>query len=162
MKALIPAFVLLCAISIVAQERPAAGNDKYAPLPDKVVNAKTVFYVNDTGNSRFGDDMYREIRKWNHWQVVTDRAKADLVFVLSQQGSGGVISTGTVTATGNTASGTVITAPINPSPGWYLHLVDSNTGEELWTARHTLGGRLWQSWGSVARSLLSDLQKRMK
>ncbi|SRR6266576_928489 len=63
----------------------ATDNDKYAPLPEKVVKAKTVFYVNDTGNSRFGDDLYRELKKWNRWEVVTERSKADLVLVLSQR-----------------------------------------------------------------------------
>jgi hypothetical protein len=145
-----------------AQAPQTAGNDKYAPLPDKVVKAKTVFYVNDTGNSRFGDDLYQELKKWNHWQVVTDRSKADLVLVLSQRDTvEGVIATGTAAATGNTATGTAVAAPIKTS-SWFIHLVDSSNGETLWTTRHTLGGRLWQSWGSVARSLLADVQKRMK
>ena len=62
-----------------------AEQDKYAPLPEKVVNAKTVFYINDTTSSRFGDDLYQELRKWNRWQVVTDKKKADLILVLSQR-----------------------------------------------------------------------------
>ncbi len=144
-----------------AQAQQATGTDKYAPLPDKVVKAKTVFYVNDTGNSRFGDDLYRELKKWNRWQVVTDRSKADLVLVLSQRETvEGAIATGTTTTTGNTATGTAVAAPIKTS-SWFIHLIDPGSGETLWTTRHTLGGRLWQSWGSVARSLLSDVQKRM-
>ena len=144
-----------------AQAQQATGTDKYAPLPDKVVKAKTVFYVNDTGNSRFGDDLYRELKKWNRWQVVTDRSKADLVLVLSQRETvEGAIATGTTTTTGNTATGTAVAAPIKTS-SWFIHLIDPGNGETLWTTRHTLGGRLWQSWGSVARSLLSDVQKRM-
>jgi hypothetical protein len=122
------------------------------------VNAKTVFYTNDTGNSRFGDDLYQELKKWDRWRVVTDRGKADLILVLSVEG---LISTGTVTAAGNSASGTAVTAPIKAST-WYIHLVDPNSGGILWTSQHTLGARLWQSWGSVARSLLSAVQKRMK
>jgi hypothetical protein len=145
-----------------AQAQQTTGSDKYAPLPDKVLRAKTVFYVNDTGNSRFGDDLYRELKKWNRWQVVTDRSKADLVLVLSQRETvDGVIATGTATATGTTATGTAVAAPIKSS-SWFIHLIDPSNGETLWTTRHTLGGRLWQSWGSVARSLLSDVQKRMK
>src|SRR5216684_1370829 len=140
-----------------AQAQQATGTDKYAPLPDKVVKAKTVFYVNDTGNSRFGDDLYRELKKWNRWQVVTDRSKADLVLVLSQRETvEGAIATGTTTTTGNTATGTAVAAPIKTS-SWFIHLIDPGSGETLWTTRHTLGGRLWQSWGSVARSLLSDV-----
>lgn len=162
----IPASALLVLTFVLtsspAQAQHTTPNDKYAPLPDKVVKAKTVFYVNDTGNSRFGDDLYRELKKWNHWQVVTDRSKADLVLVLSQRETvDGVIATGTATATGNTATGAAVAAPIKTS-SWFIHLIDPSNGETLWTTRHTLGGRLWQSWGSVARSLLSDVQKRMK
>src|SRR5713226_577806 len=99
-----------------AQAQKTTGNDKYAPLPDKVAKAKTVFYVNDTGNSRFGDDLYKELKKWNHWQVVTDRSKADLVLVLSQRETvDGVIATGTATATGTTTTGTAVAAPIKSS-----------------------------------------------
>jgi hypothetical protein len=165
MRSITASVFLLSTFVITSSQAPAqnsAGTDKYAPLPDKVVKAKTVFYVNDTGNSRFGDDLYREIKKWNHWEVVTDRSKADLVLVLSQHETvDGVIATGTASAAGSTATGTAVAAPIKTS-SWYLHLINPSNGETLWTTRRTLGGRLWQSWGSVARSLLSDVQKRMK
>jgi hypothetical protein len=76
-------------------------------LPDKVVDAKTVFYVNDTGSSRFGDDLYQELKKWNRWQVVTDRSKADLILVLSQRDHiEGTIATATATSSGQTAYAT--------------------------------------------------------
>jgi hypothetical protein len=42
-----------------------AADNKYAPVPDKIIDAKTVFLINETGISRFGDDLYQEIRKWN-------------------------------------------------------------------------------------------------
>jgi hypothetical protein len=156
---LVSMFFFAC---LPTEAQQTAENEKYAPLPDKVIKAKTVFYVNDTGNSRFGDDLYRELRKWNRWQVVADRSKADLVLVLSQRETvGGVIATGTAASTGNVATGTAVAAPIKSS-SWFIHLIDPSSGETLWTTRHTLGDRLWQSWGSVARSLLSDMQKRMK
>lgn len=79
-----------------------AANDKYAPLPEKVVRAKTVFLINQTGISRFGDDLYQEIRKWNRWQVVAEREKADLILVLSQRDTvEGTISTATATGIGS-------------------------------------------------------------
>ena len=52
----------------------------------RVVTAKTVFFINESGTGRFGDDLYRQIKAskaWNRWDVVTDREKADLVLVLS-------------------------------------------------------------------------------
>ena len=69
--------LMLCAIAAFAEKKI------YAPLPEKVVAAKAVFFVNESGTARFGDDLYRQIRAWNRWDVVTDRGKADLVLVLS-------------------------------------------------------------------------------
>ncbi len=152
----------LLLVLLAFQSGAFAGSDKYAPLPERITGARTVFLLNETGISRFGDDLYQELRKWNRWQVVGDREKAELMLVLSQRDTvQGVITTASVSANGQSASGTAIAAPIKSS-AWYLHVVDMKTGETLWTTRHTLGGRLWQSWGSVARSLLSDIQKRMK
>jgi hypothetical protein len=146
----------------VLQAQVVAGQDKYAPLPEKVVNAKTVFYINDTTSSRFGDDLYQELKKWNRWQVVNDRKKVDLILVLSQRDHiEGTIATATATTSGNTAYATGTSAPIKSS-SWHIFLIDPTNGQTVWISSHTLGGRLWQSWGSVARSLLSDIQKRMK
>jgi hypothetical protein len=152
----------LLAVLLVLQVSNLAGQDKYAPLPEKVANAKTVFYINDTGNSRFGDDLYRELKKWKRWQVVTDRNKADLILVLSQRDKiEGTIAIATATTSGNTAYATGTSAPIKSS-SWHIYLIDPTNGETVLVSSHTLGGRLWQSWGSVARSLLSDIQKRIK
>ena len=92
MLKLLAAFLILQAYAVAGQVR----QDKYAPLPEKVVNAKTVFYINDTTSSRFGDDLYQELRKWNRWQVVKDKKKADLILVLSQRDNiEGTIATAT-------------------------------------------------------------------
>jgi hypothetical protein len=155
---MLKALVLL----LILHTEVVAGQDKYAPLPEKVVNAKTVFYINDTTSSRFGDDLYQELRKWNRWQVVTDRKRADLILVLSQRDHiEGTIATATATTSGNTTYATGASAPIKSS-SWHIFLIDPANGQTVWISSHTMGGRLWQSWGSVARSLLSDIQKRMK
>lgn len=155
MKGVMIVMVLFASVAV-------ASDDKYAPLPERIMNAKTVFIRNETGIPRFGDGLYQELRKWNRWEVVGDQDKAELMLVLSQSDTFvGTISTANVTATSQSASGTAISAPVKSS-AWYLHIVDLKTGKTLWTTKHTLGGRLWQSWGSVARSLLSDVQKRMK
>jgi hypothetical protein len=36
----------------------------YAPLPEKIVAAKTVFLVNDSGSTKLGDAVYRQLRDW--------------------------------------------------------------------------------------------------
>jgi len=132
------------------------------PLPAKVVSARTVFLVNETDENKFGDKFYQELRKWNRWQIVADRTKADLVLVLSQRESPGpLVTTGTATASGQTAHGTVITGQIKSS-SWHLYVLDATNGEMLWTTKTGEQGKLWRMWSSIAKSLLSDIQKRLK
>jgi predicted Ser/Thr protein kinase len=147
---------------LVLQPHTAFAHDKYAPLPEKVINARTIFYINDTGSSRFGDNLYQELEKWNRWEVVTDKKNADLILVLSQRDHiEGTIATANATTSGHDTYATGTSAPIKSS-SWHIFLIDPTSGETVWVSSHTLGARLWQSWGSVARSLLSDIQNRMK
>ena len=44
--------LVLCTSGAVADQKA------YAPLPDKVVSARKVMLVNESGTSRFGDDQY--------------------------------------------------------------------------------------------------------
>jgi hypothetical protein len=101
-----------------------AGDDQYAPLPDKIVNAHAVFLMNETGKAKFGDAVYKQIKTWNRWQVVADRNQADLILIVTDKG--GMKS-------------------INPS--FYLNVTDPKSGEQLWTSRTTMQGKLWRSWG---------------
>ena len=151
-------FLLLCAVMAVAAKKI------YAPLPDKVVAAKTVFFINESGTARFGDDLYRQIKAWNRWDVVTDRGKADLILVLSPSDTVPVvITTVSATASGESASATRMTAAGNmQTQHWHLYVMDAKTGENLWRADASMGGKLWRSWGSIAKSLLSDIQQRLK
>ena len=158
--------LLLCALKILAEEKA------YAPLPDKVVAAKTVFFVNDSGTARFGDDLYRQIKDWNRWEIVGNKEKADLILVLSPSDtvpvvvtteSASALSTTSTTTTRQTTSGTKVTAAGNmQTQHWHLYVVDAKTGEDLWRSDASMGGKLWRSWGSIAKSLLADIQKRVK
>jgi hypothetical protein len=151
-------FVLVCAIGIGAQDK------LYAPLPDRVVAAKTVFFMNESGTARFGDDLYRQLKSWNRWEVVTDREKADLILVLSASDTVPV----TVTVRSGTNSGQSTSQTTMTGSGkmetqhWHLYVIDAKTGENLWRSDASMGGKLWRSWGSIAKSLLDDIQKRLK
>lgn len=128
----------LCA-PVRGTSQTTTSNDNYAPLPNPIVDAKTVFLINETGKAKFGDAIYKQIKTWNRWQVVTDKAKADLVLVVTDKGGMGSLN-----------------------PSFYLNVIDPKTGNELWTTRTTMQGKLWRSWNSVAETLLGDIQKRMR
>jgi hypothetical protein len=133
--------ILTIPLCLAAWSAPQAtpDNDKYAPLPDQILKAKTVFLINETGKAKFGDAVYKQIKTWNRWHVITDKAQADIVLVVTDKG--GMQS-------------------MNPS--YYLNVVDPKTGNQLWTSRTTMQGKLWRSWDSVAESLLGDIRKRMQ
>jgi hypothetical protein len=155
------AFVLFCCLALIRNLATAQQNS-YAPVPDRVVTAKTIFLINDSGTAKFGDALYRQLTDWKRWEIVTDRSKADLVVVLTQRDSiAGFISTASATATGASAYGTGVSAPVT-SQQWYLHIVDAKTGEKLWTSETAMGGKLWRTWNSIAKSLVSDIQKRIR
>ncbi len=128
--------ITFCAPTFHAQQ--ATADDKYAPLPSQIVSAKTVFLMNETGKAKFGDAVYKQIKTWNRWQVITDKNQADLVLVVTDKG--GMKS-------------------MNPS--FYLNIADPKTGSVLWTSRTTMQGKLWRSWNSVAETLVGDIRKRM-
>ena len=62
-----------------------AQDDKYAPLPDKIVTAKAVYLMNESGEPKLGDAVYKQIKTWNRWQIVTDKTQADLVLTVSSK-----------------------------------------------------------------------------
>jgi len=114
-----------------APEQAGPSNEK-TPLPDKIVTAKTVFLMNETGQPPLGDAVYRQIKTWNRWEIATDRAQADLLLMVSNKGK-----------------------------TYFLNVSDPRTGEELWTVRATMQVKLWRSWNAIAKSLVSDIRKRL-
>jgi outer membrane protein assembly factor BamB len=142
--------------------RPQTNKNERMSLPEKIVAARTVFLINETEENKFGDKFYQELKKWDRWQIVTDRAKADLVLIVSQRDSlGPVVTTGTATATGQTSNGTVVSGQLKSSD-WHLYVVDATSGETLWRTKTTGQGKMWRMWSSIAKSLLSDIQMRLK
>jgi len=64
------------------------------------------------------------------------------LLVMSQRDSlGPVVTTGTATATGQTAQGTVIRGQLKSSD-WQLYVVDAPSGETLWRTKTTGQGKM--------------------
>ena len=127
-KIILVATLFACVMPMASQQ--------HAPLPDKVVAARTVFLMNESGQPKLGDAVYKQIRTWNQWKIATDRADADLILTVSNKGG------------------------LNPS--YYLSLTDAKSGEQLWTSRTSMQGKLWRTWNAIAKDLVSDIRERMK
>lgn len=62
---------------------PVLGEEKYAPLPKPITDAKTVYVLNQTGAPEAADRAYKELRSWGRFVIVEKQEDADLVLRLS-------------------------------------------------------------------------------
>jgi len=49
-----------------------AEESERAPLPEKLVTAKTVFIQNESGETGFADAVFAHLQEWGRWKVVTN------------------------------------------------------------------------------------------
>jgi hypothetical protein len=126
------------------------------PLPQQIMAAKTVYIDNQSGYAIIGDQAYEAIKKWDRYEVVNSRDKADLVLLFSsKQFSGGSTTTGTVNNYG------VVTATTT-SDSWgatYVTVLDPKSGTTLWSDGHSWGNR-WSKSATII--LIKELQDRVK
>ena len=132
---------------------------KHRLLPVKLVVAKSVYFDNETGFTAVGADAIRELKRWGRFQVVQNRDRADLVFVLSsEEYSEEVDDLGPAKST-------------NFEPDWFLHfhyrpanayltVIDTITGDTLWAGSHVWGGLL-TGFNSAGRRLVHRLREQV-
>ena len=109
-----------------------SAQEKYAPLPAKLVAAKTAYLENDTGEHKFSDHVFGQLQQWGRWRIVTNRSEADVVVSLDHKD--------------------------RFKNNFYLRVLDRESGEALWTAKKDVG---IGGWTGTAKALLSDLRKRL-
>jgi fructose-specific component phosphotransferase system IIB-like protein len=59
------------------------------------MQGKTVYIENKTGDARVADTVFRDLAKWKKYVLVTDKSKADLVFVLTMSTHEAIYTNGT-------------------------------------------------------------------
>jgi hypothetical protein len=138
--------LLLCTI-------PALAKDLKAPLPEKLFQAKSVYIDNQSGNADILDKAYTSLKEWNRYEVVQDKSKADLVYVLTISSEmRGSYTTGNVNNYGQ------VTATTSPARVRYttLFVIDPITGQTLFSDT-----RRWHLFGSATKDAVKELHKRM-
>ncbi len=76
------------ALAVVLVVSPIYAADKYAPLPARVIAAKTVYIDNQTGKSEITDRAYEALSKWGRFKIVKDAKDADLVLRFTADAEG--------------------------------------------------------------------------
>jgi len=168
---------ILSAVCILSFCSSALANTKHAPLPDQILQAKTVYIDNRAGFAAFGDRAYDELSKWGRFKIVKSAKEADLVFLLSadeyvtgyRTDTSGT-TTGTVDNSGNVRLEGDSTSRTHAQTGGttYLTLIDPNTGKSLWADQEVWGGGHPVTWmgftfaKSATRLLVRKLRKRIE
>lgn len=119
---------------------PAVAKDKHAPLPEKLLSAKTVYIVNQGAKAEVYDRVFDELTKWNRFAIVQDRSKADLVFSIGSSVS---------------SSGRVVDDRVQSNHYTSLTVSDPSTQEVLWS-----DVRAWGMFKSAGREIIRNLRDR--
>lgn len=133
-------------------------NAEKAPLPDKIRHAKTVFLLNEAGDGKAIDALYSAVKSWGKFEIVQDRSKADLVFLFSDKSNyiyAGASTTGA--RIGTQTNTTTMAYPVNMR-SFYLRVLDSGSGEALWTESRIM---YWTP-SKTAKLLVERLKDRAK
>jgi hypothetical protein len=126
---------------------------EYPLLPERLTTAKTVYVVNESGDVKAYDTFYRELKKWNRFEIVSTRVKADLVMTLITTQHGAVTS-GTATANGGIATGFETTTPV---AALQLRVIDAADSGLLWSDETDK----WIGSSHAPSKLVANLRKRM-
>ena len=163
-------FLFLFLVSASAQKHiPLAQPPPPAPkISAKILAAKNVFFDDQSGSSYLGNAALVELKRWNRFQIVSEKSQADLVIVLSSDPPhGGDIlysagQTGRIDKYGNVYEDPYPTFhKVRPERDAYLSVCDRNTGELLWTRSHPWGGLLTGRNSAGAR-LITKLKKSVE
>jgi hypothetical protein len=146
------------------------GHTKHAPLPEQILQAKTVYIDNQSGLATLGDRAYDELSKWGRFKIASSSKDAELVLLISAHAyvsgyntdttstvRGTEDSSGNIQLSGNSQSQT--NAQLTRIT--YMTAIDPKTGNALWSDQK-LWGNLYTGFRSATRSLVKELRKRVE
>jgi hypothetical protein len=142
-KALFAAFSILTVMFAPAfgKIKPKEGV-QHAPIPAKVLAAKTIFIQNESDHADTADKAYTQLKEWGRFQItdtITDtREKADIILVLSVTSEQSETTRAESTSFYNYKTGawTQGTVPTSETITWrysQVKLVDPTSGNIEWS-----------------------------
>jgi len=155
------ASILITSISLLSAKKKQQ-TVEHAPLPAKVMTAKTIFIQNDSGYAEMADTAYTQLKAWGKYQIVDAKEKADLVLVLAitTRESAGT-SPGWVSLhnseTGSWTNGTVSSPSTSTLHFTQIRLINAATGDTAWADQ-----RLWRRKRPGTEELIRALRQRVE
>jgi hypothetical protein len=158
-----------CFIFILAMFLTAATAVAQKPAQSsRILSAKTVYFENKTGSHAVGKNALAQLRKWRKFVVVPNAESADLIFLLTAdpyRGGNIILSggqTGNVDNQGHIEEDRVPDYnKQSPTRDAYLTVIDTKTGESLWSHSHVWGGAL-TGFNSVGARLITQLESQTR
>ena len=135
---------------------------EYAPLPAKILAARTVYIQNDTNYPEIADKAYTQLKHWGRYQVVDSKDKADLVLVFTVAYSHTQHEDSDYVSLYNSKTQAFTTGIV---PGgtrtvtWaytQMRVVDPTTSDVMWADE-----RLWPRKNSATDEVMEDLRQRV-
>jgi hypothetical protein len=134
----------------------------------RIQSAKSVCFEDKTGVDAVGNKALAELKKWGRFQIIRDPKQADLILILSVDPYKGGFTitaggqTGTVDENGQIEEDRVPNynrqAPVRYA---YLTVIDTKTGDPLWSESHRWGGLL-TGFNSAGERLVRRLENQAK
>jgi hypothetical protein len=72
-------------VGTVSLFAPGLAAQDHAPLPERLIAARTIYLINDSGDLKAYDAFFRELTKWRRFKVVASRDTVDVVAVLTSK-----------------------------------------------------------------------------
>ena len=78
--AVVVSLVFAASLSLHGKKREPV---QHAPLPAKLLAAKSIYIQNDSGQADLADKSYTELKTWGRYQIVDAKDKAIVILVFS-------------------------------------------------------------------------------
>lgn len=124
--------LLLCGTCHLAAEKKNPPTVSGAPIPSKVLTAKTAFLLVATKKQESNyKNAYKYLAEWDRWKIVDDPKTADIILRITDGTEGSVgIGSGSATTTGGYTYGSGLMMGI-PIRHYYLAVMEPD-GTLLW------------------------------
>jgi hypothetical protein len=137
-----------------------------APLPFKVLSAKTIYLQNNSGEADMADRAYTQLKEWGRYQVVDVKEKADIIMVLSEttEQTEGTEASHTSSYNYKTGAWTQGTVTVPDTVTWRFSrvtLVDPSTGDLEWSDQ-LVQRRKYSATQELIKALRDRVEKQEK
>jgi hypothetical protein len=145
----------------------AAQHQARSPISQKILSAKSVYFEDKTGSDAVGAKALAELKKWGRFRIVARKEQADLVLSLTPDpgATAHVIMDGGETGSVH-RDGRVTEDPVpvystgDGKPDISLDVIDTKTGEVLWSGSHR-GGGLLTGFDSAGARVIKQLERQL-